>query len=54
MSRLDLGYLLLVILIASVAGAFWYLSYNSKAQTWKRDVRKRRKARTKADSTAAE
>lgn len=55
MSRAELGYLLLVILIASIAGALWRLSYKSKGSTWKRDVRKRRKARAKeADRIPAE
>lgn len=54
MSRLELGYLLLAILIASVSAGLWYLSYNSKGNTWKRDLRKRRKARAKAERIAAE
>ena len=54
MSRIELGYLLLVLLIASVSGALWYLSYKSKGSTWKRDVRKQRKARAKAERIAAE
>ena len=54
MSRMELGYLLLVVLIASIAGAIWYLSYHSKARTWKRDLRKRREVRAKADGISAE
>ena len=54
MSRFELGYLLLALLIAGVAAAVWYLAYNSHGRTWKRDVRKRRKARDKAAKVPAE
>jgi hypothetical protein len=54
MNRLDLGYLLLAILVAGVSIALWYLSYNSKGNTWRRDLRRRRKARAKSERIAAE
>lgn len=54
MSRFELGYLLLALLIAGVAAAVWYLAYNSHGRTWKRDVRKRRKAHHKVTGDAAE
>ena len=53
MSRLELGYLLLVLLVAGIAAGVWYLAYNSHDRTWKRDARKRRK-REKASRDAAE
>ena len=54
MSRLELGYLLLALLVAAVTAALWYLAYNSRRSTWKRDVRKQRKAREKAARVPAE
>lgn len=54
MSRTDWGYLLLAILIAAVAAWIWYLRHNSQGQRWKRDVRKRRRARSDAARREAE
>ena len=54
MSRLDLGYLLLALLIAGVAAGLWYAFYNSHRGTWLRSERKQRRRRKKAARVPAE
>ena len=54
MSRFELGYLLLAVLVIGVAGALAYLSDRSKRSTWLRGERKRRKQRDKAAGVPAE
>ena len=54
MSRLDLGYLLLAVLVIGVSAALGYLYYRSNRSTWLRAERRRRKRREKASRVPAE
>ena len=54
MSRLDLGYLLLAVLVIGVSAALGYLYYRSNRSTWLRSERKQRRRRKKAARVPAE
>jgi len=54
MSRLELGYLLLAMLVIGVSAALGCLSYRSHRSTWRRAERKHRKRREKGSREPAE
>jgi hypothetical protein len=54
MSRLELGYLLLALLIAGVSVALGYAYYRSHRSSWRRAERRHRKRREKAARVPAE
>lgn len=54
MNRLEVGYLLLAILLASISAGLWYAFRNSHRSTWLRSERKRRKRQEKTARVPAE